>query len=51
MTAWSNMSARQASAVALIAPADVPAITGKGLPPGASLSRRIFATAWSTPTW
>jgi hypothetical protein len=30
--AWSNVSARHASAAALIAPADVPAMTGKRLP-------------------
>jgi hypothetical protein len=41
-----------ASAAALMAPAEVPVITGKGLPycHGAA-SRRIFATAFSTPTW
>jgi hypothetical protein len=50
-TAWSKRSARHASAAALIAPADVPAITGNGLPPSTPLSRRICATAFSTPTW
>ena len=32
--AWSKSSARQASAAALIAPADVPAMTGKGIAAG-----------------
>ncbi len=42
---------RQASAAALIAPAEVPVITGNGFPGGATDSRRIFITAFSTPTW
>ena len=50
--AESKSSARQANAAALIAPADVPAITGKGLAPFAPLdSRRIPAIAFNTPTW
>src|ERR1700690_1892359 len=51
-TAASKSSARHASAAALIAPAEVPAMTGKGLPPPvAPASLRTWAIAFSTPTW
>lgn len=51
-TALSKSSQWDASAAALMAPADVPVITGNGLSlrHGAA-SRRICATAFSTPTW
>jgi hypothetical protein len=51
-TAVSNWSALQASAAALMAPADVPQMTPKGQRRGdAAVSRRSRAMARSTPTW
>jgi hypothetical protein len=46
--------APQASAAALMAPAEVPVMTGKGLPvpvTAGPAARRISAMASSTPTW
>ena len=51
-TAASNWSALQASAAALMAPAEVPQITPKGQRRGgAAVLRRRRAMARSTPTW
>ena len=51
-TARSKLSAPQASAAALMAPAEVPVMMGNGLgsPPAPQAWRRS-AIAYSTPTW
>lgn len=49
-TAEQKSSAWQASVAALMAPAEVPAITWNGLPSVAQASRRNCAIAASTPT-
>jgi hypothetical protein len=47
-----KLSARQASAVALMAPAEVPQMMSKGLRAGGQpASHRISEIACSTPTW
>lgn len=49
-TAEQKSSAWQASVAALMAPAEVPEITWKGLSPVVQASRRSCAIAASTPT-
>jgi hypothetical protein len=45
-----KFSERAASAPALMAPADVPTMMGKGLRLGSSVARASSAIAFSTPT-